>query len=78
MHRMQSLSVRKRVRFSDRVDIYELNDWTAEDYRDARKGPWLHYAADRHRFKRRIRQTELILRDILTDSHRDRVRGTLL
>ena len=73
---MQSLSVRKRVRFSDRPNaVCELNDWTAQDYRDARKGPWLHYAADRHRFKRRIRQTELVLRDILTESHRDRVRG---
>ena len=73
---MQSLSVRKRVRFSDRPnDVFELNDWTAQDYRNARKGPWLHYAADRHRFKRRIKQTELVLRDILTDSHRDRVRA---
>ena len=73
---MQPLSVRRRVRFSDRHDtVLELNDWTAQDYRDARKGPWLHYAADRHRFKRRIRQTELVLRDILTESHRDRIRG---
>ena len=73
---MQSLSVRKRVRFSDRPnDVFELNDWTAQDYRNARKGPWLHYAADRHRFKRHIKHTELVLRDILTDSHLDRVRA---
>jgi len=75
---MISLSVGKRVHFADRDDdVYELNDRPADDYRNARRGPWIHYAADRHRFKRRIQQTEQILCSVLTKSHRDRIRAEL-
>ena len=75
---MLSLSIRKRVRFADRDDdVYELNDWPVDDYRNARRGPWMHYAADRHRFKRRIQQTEDILSKVLTDSHRDKIKSGL-
>jgi hypothetical protein len=75
---MLSLSIRKRVRFADRDDdVYELNDWPVDDYRNARRGPWMHYAADRHRFKRRIQQTEDILSRVLTDSHRDKIKSGL-
>ena len=52
VHGMLSLSVGKRVHFADRDDVYELNDWHADDYRNARRGPWIHYAANRQRFKR--------------------------
>jgi len=45
---MLSLSIGKRVRFTDRDDdVYELTD-----YRNARRRPWMRYAAERHRFKR--------------------------
>ena len=75
---MLSLSVGKRVHFADRDDdVYELNDWPADDYRNARRGPWIRYAADRHRFKRRIQQTEQILCSVLTKSHRDGIRAEL-
>src|SRR5664279_4212765 len=66
---MLSLSIGKRVRFADRDIVNELNDWPAKVYRDARRGPWMHYAAERHRFKRRIQQTEEILCNVLTESH---------
>jgi len=75
---MLSLSIGKRVRFTDRDDdVYELNDWPASDYRNARRGPWMRYAADRHRFKRRIQQTEEILSKVLTDSHRYQIKSGL-
>ena len=77
LHRMLPVSTRRRVRFSDQNDICELNDWPADVYREARKGPWIHFAADRHRFRRRIEQTELMLCDVLNNSNRDKVRRRL-
>src|SRR5664279_974260 len=74
---MLSLSVGKRVHFADRDTVNELNDWPAEDYRAARRGPWMQYGVDRHRFKRRIQQTEEILSNVLTESHRNNVRALL-
>ena len=57
---MQSLQLVPRVRFSGRTDICVLDDWPAEIYRNARKGPWMHYAVDRHRFRKGLKR--LILR----------------
>src|SRR5664279_5765989 len=74
---MLSLSVGKRVHFADRDTVNELNDWPAEDYRAARRGPWMRCAADRYRFKRRIQQTEEILCNVLTESHRNNMRALL-
>ena len=47
---------KKRVRFSPQVVVHYETDWTEKDYRRARVGPWMHLAADRHRFQRRIRE----------------------
>ena len=67
---IQSTGLRPRVRFSEELEIYELNDWPADIYRQARKGPRLYLAVDRKRFERRMRHTEPILSGILTDEHR--------
>ena len=71
--RMRSLSVAKTVKFDERVIVHKLNDWPADVYREARRGQWMQYAADRYRFKRRIRQTELKLGNIFSDEHRNRI-----
>jgi hypothetical protein len=63
--RMRSISVERTVKFDERLIVYKLNDWPADVYREARRGQWMQYAADRCRFKRRIRQTELKLGNIL-------------
>jgi len=75
--RMQSTGLRPRVKFSEEIKIYELNDWPSDIYRQARKGPWMYLAVDRKRFERRIRQTESILSRILTDEHRATIRTML-
>jgi hypothetical protein len=67
--RMQSLTVARTVKF----DEFKLNDWPADVCREARRGQWMQYAADRCRFKRRIRQTEIKLGNIFSDEHRDRI-----
>ena len=76
--RVQSTQIRPRVRFSERVEIFELNDWPADIYRQARKGPWMYMAVDRKRFERRIRHSEPILSRILTVEHRDIIRAMLI
>ena len=58
--------------------MVELNDWPEDVYRQARKGPWMHFAADRKRFERRIKETDRLLRRVLDDRHRARVRLMLL
>jgi hypothetical protein len=75
---MLSLSIRRTVTFSDTVTKYTPIDWSPGVYRDARKGPWMQHAVDRHRFKRRIKQTEKALGDIFTVTHRDKVKKRLL
>ncbi|VDH97961.1 protein phosphatase 1 regulatory subunit 15B [Mytilus galloprovincialis] len=39
-------------------------------YRQARKGHWIQFAIDHHRFKRRIHTTETIITPILSPEHR--------
>jgi len=51
------------VSFDVRVTVYPLDDYD-------RRSPWMHTATDRLRFKRIIRQTELILAPILSREHR--------
>ena len=73
MQRMSSLSIRRTVTFDKHITVFQLGDWSPEIYRAARKGPWMQLAVDGHRFKRRIRQTELALGNIFTDSHRNKM-----
>ena len=71
---MSAVSSGRRVKFDHTVTVYTPIDWLPDVYRDARKGPWMYLAADRCRFKRRIKQTELLLGDIFCDAHRENVR----
>ena len=52
---------KKKVRFSDIVTAYEVG--SSEEHRLARNG--LQDLRDRQRFQRRIKNTELILNDVL-------------
>jgi hypothetical protein len=62
------------VRFADDVTEHYQSRWSDRDYKVARRGPWMHYAADRHRFQRRIREFEDNFSYILTDYHRNLIR----
>ena len=73
VQRMSAVSIRQTVTFDKHITVFRLNDWSPEIYRAARKGLWMQLAVDRHRFKRRIQQTELVLGNIFTDSHRDKM-----
>ena len=50
------------VSFSHRVAVYPADDYD-------RRGPWMHAAVDRMRFRRKIEQTELILAPVLLSHH---------
>jgi len=41
------------ISFNHHVTVYPVDDYD-------RRGPWMHAAVDRMRFRRRIEQTELI------------------
>ena len=62
------------VNFNNIVIVHYQRGWSDADYTAGRRGPWMHMAADRHRFKRRIRQLENILNPILTETHRQCIR----
>lgn len=72
--RPPDLVVSRTVSFATDVTVFIPLDWSPETYRLARQGPWLQIAVDRHRFMRRIRQTENDLANIFTIEHRDRMR----
>ena len=65
-------SAEHRVRFDTIARVYQLTDWSYEDFRSARIGHWMQHAIDRARFKRRIQQTEQLIGYIFTDQHRAR------
>jgi len=70
---VQSLSIRRKVFFdTDNITLFTPTDWTPMDYSDARKGEWTQIACDRFRFDRRIKETELLLRNIFSVDHRER------
>jgi hypothetical protein len=73
---MQSLLVIRTVKFDERITVYELNDWPADVYLEARRGQWMQHAVDRCRFKRRIKQTEIELGNIFSDDHRKKAKFT--
>ena len=74
---MLSISIGRNVSFDDVVHVYSPIDWSPNVYRRARKGPWMHIAADRCRFRRRINETESNLGHIFTINHRDKVKRRL-
>ena len=57
---------RKSISFNSHVTVFRFVD----NYANERKGKWMRAAVDRHRFRRRIQQTELSLGDIFSESHR--------
>ncbi|XP_077582391.1 uncharacterized protein LOC144203053 [Stigmatopora nigra] len=65
-HRSQPLASAKKVRFSDTVQEFLLQE--EED----RRGPWEELARDRGRFLRRCREAELVLARCLEPEHRRR------
>ncbi|KAL4225415.1 hypothetical protein ACF0H5_016105 [Mactra antiquata] len=63
----------KKVHFADSESIatvHPMVTWCYA-YQAARKGPWEQYARDRARFNRRITETEVVLKPILLQKHRD-------
>ena len=64
------LSRRRTVHFDSVVRVYQPTDWSYDDYRSARIGPWIRMAADRSRFQRRIRQIDLLIGHIFTEQYR--------
>ena len=61
------------MRFSPNVVVHYETKWSKKDYRNARRGPWIHFAADRHRFQRRINEFDSDFGYIFTDIHREHV-----
>jgi hypothetical protein len=51
--------------------MYFQTTWSEKDYRNARRGPWIQLAADRHRFQRRIREFDSKFGYTFTDIHRE-------
>jgi hypothetical protein len=70
---MQLPLVIRTVKFDERITVYELNDWPADVYLEARRGQWMQHAVYRCRFKRRIKQTEIELGNIFSDDHRKKI-----
>ena len=73
-----SLSIRRAVTFSNCITVHTPMDWPPRIYRKARKGPWIIHALDRCRFEQRIKETEMKLGDIFSDTHRVKVKKRLL
>ena len=58
--------------------MYTPIDLSPEIYRKARKGPRMRLTLDRHRFQRRINQTEEVFGDIFSEAHREKIKSRLL
>ena len=58
------------VRFAPLVRVYHETTWSEQDYRNARRGPWIYLAADRHRFQKRINEFDSNFGYIFSDEHR--------
>ena len=73
-----SISNGRAVTFSNCITVHTPTDWPPGIYRKARKGPWMLHALDRRRFEHRIKETEIKLGDIFSDTHRNIVKQRLL
>ena len=69
----QTKTFMKKVHFCEKPTIYFMTD-RPKASREARKSNWMKIAQDRHRFKRRIRQTGQQIEWCLTQSHREKIR----
>jgi len=65
--------MQRSVRFTDTIQLFEVDEKGVEH----RRGPWMRVAVDRHRFRRRIHESETIIEPILANTHRDRIRNLL-
>jgi len=73
MSRMFAFWRKKHVKFCPHVVVHFESKWSKNDYRNARRGPCIHLAADRHRFQRRITYFDDNFGYIFTDIHREHV-----
>ena len=64
----------RRVTFNDIVIVHFQHRWSDREYRAARKGLWMHYAADRCRFNRYVKEFDKRYGHIFSDIHRERMR----
>jgi len=60
----------RRVTFNKVVTVRFQERWSDREYRAARIGPWIHYAADRCRFNRFVHEFDRRYGYIFTDTHR--------
>ena len=75
LEKVTSFHTAKNVRFDDRTIVHYENEWSCDDYRVARMGPWMTHAIDRFRFKRRIDDFERRFAYIFTKFHHDHIRN---
>lgn len=71
-HQPDSGFEEKKVRFNLKADVHVMRMWDFA-YRQARKGEWEMAARDRERFKKRIEDTEQILKPVFEQELRGRV-----
>ena len=74
LRKQPSISVTRNVTFDERITVNEPTDWSPDIYHTARIGPWMQAAVDRHRFERRIKQTEDVIGHIFSAAHRDSIK----
>ena len=65
--------MQQSVRFTDTIQLFEVDENSAEH----RRGPWMRVAVDRHRFRCRIHESETVIEPILENTHRDIIRNLL-
>ena len=72
---MKKVSDCKTIHFPSEDKIQKVHYMVAWSYayREARKGQWIQYAIDHHRFKRRIQACETIITPILSHEHREKI-----
>ncbi|XP_055589141.1 uncharacterized protein LOC129741437 [Uranotaenia lowii] len=71
-HQPDSGFEEKKVRFNPNPEVHVMRQWDFA-YRQARKGEWEMAARDRERFRKRIDETENILRPLFDSTLRRRI-----
>ena len=71
--RVRLPGMQRSVKFADTIQLFEVDEKGVEH----RRGPWMRVAVDRHRFRRRIHESEAVIEPILENTHRDRIRNLL-
>ena len=74
LRKQPSISVTRNVTFDERITVNEPTDWSPDIYHTASIGPWMQVAVDKHRFERRIKQTEHVIGHIFSAAHRDSIK----